>query len=109
MKIGDFGISTTSQYSHSPIGKYKFMAPEMLTENELNKIRYNKKVDIYALGCVIYELINFRNYFDDKQRFKIQKVNLEFYDEKWHKLIDSMLSIEYHARPNIEEILRKLD
>ena len=111
IKIGDFGISTTSQYSHSPIGKYKYMAPEMQTEdeNELNKIRYDKKVDIYALGCVIYELINFRNYYDDKQRFNIQKVNLDFYDEKWQKLIDSMLAIEYHERPSIEDILSKLD
>ena len=111
IKIGDFGISTNSQYSYSKIGKCRYMAPEMLTEdeNEINQIRYNKKVDIYALGCVIYELINFRNYYDDKQCFNIQKVNLDFYDEKWQKLIDSMLAIEYHERPSIEDILSKLD
>ena len=111
IKIGDFNISTISQYSHSAIGKYKYMAPEMQAEdeNEMNEIRYNKKVDIYALGCVIYELINYRNYFDDKMRNKIIKVNLEFYDEKWQILIDSMLAIEYHERPSIENILSKLD
>ena len=108
IKIGDFGISTASQYSHSAKGKYKYMAPEMQTEDE-NEIRYNKKVDIYALGCVIYELINYRNYFDDKMRNKIIKVNLEFYDKKWQILIDSMLAIEYHDRPSIENILSKLD
>ena len=111
IKIGDFGISTASQYSYSPIGKYIYMAPEKQTEdeNELIKIKYNKKVDIYALGCTIYELINFRNYFVDKMCNKIQKVNLEFYDKKRQKLINSMLAIEYHERPSIDDILNKLD
>ena len=111
IKIGDFGISTISQYSHSPIGKYKYMAPEMQLEegDENQNVRYNKSVDIYALGCVLYELFTFRNYFDDRIRNKIEKINLEFYNEKWQKLIDSMLAIEYHERPSIEEVLSKLD
>ena len=75
----------------------------------LKKVRYNKSVDIYALGCVLYELFTFRNYFDDRIRNKIEKINLEFYDKKWQKLIDSMLAIEYHERPSIEEVLSKLD
>ena len=112
IKIGDFGISTISQYCHSIVGKYKYMAPEMQIEEggEIHEeIRYNKKVDIYALGCVLYELFNFRIYYDDKFRNQIEKINLDFYDEKWQKLIDSMLSIDYHERPSIEEVISKLD
>ena len=111
IKIGDFGISTISQYSHSSVGKYKFMAPEMQLEegDEIKKVRYNKSVDIYALGCVLYELFTLRNYYDDDRRKKVEKINLEFYDEKWQKLIDSMLAIEYHNRPSIDEILSKID
>ena len=88
------------------------MAPEMQIEEggEIHEeIRYNKKVDIYALGCVLYELFNFRIYFDDKICNQIEKINLDFYDEKWQKLIDSMLSIDYHERPSIEEVISKLD
>jgi len=111
IKIGDFGISTISQYSHSSVGKYKYMAPEMQREKgKGNKeVRYNKSVDIYALGCVLYELFTFRNYFDDRIRNEVVKINSDFYDEKWQKLIDSMLAIEYHERPSIEEVLSKLD
>ena len=111
IKIGDFGISTISQYSYSPVGKYKYMAPEMQleVEDEKKKVRYNKSVDIYALGCVLYELFTLRNYYDDDRWKKIEKINLEFYDEKWQKLIDSMLAIKYHERPSIEEVLSKLD
>ena len=111
IKIGDFGISTISQYSYSPVGKYKYMAPEMQLEegDEIQKVRYNKSVDIYALGCVLYELFTLRNYYLDYIRKKVEKINLEFYDEKWQKLIDSMLAIEYHNRPSIDEILSKID
>ena len=109
IKIGDFGISTTSQYSHSPKGKFKYMAPEMLKAIGNNQIRYNKKVDIYALGCVIYELIHFSNYFDDKMDNNVQTINLNNYDEKWQKLIDSMLTKDYHERPSIDVIISKLD
>ena len=107
IKIGDFGISTISQYSYSQVGKIRYMAPEM--QDEIQKVRYNKSVDIYALGCVLYELFTLRNYYDDDRRKKVEKINLEFYDEKWQKLIDSMLAIEYHNRPSIDEILSKID
>ena len=111
IKIGDFGISTISQYSYSPVGKYKYMAPEMQLEegDEIKKVRYNKSVDIYALGCVLYELFTLRNYYVDDRQKKVEKINLDIYDEKWQKLIDSMLAIEYHNRPSIDEILSKID
>ena len=111
IKIGDFGISTISQYSYSPVGKYKYMAPEMQLEegDEIQKVRYNKSVDIYALGCVLYELFTLRNYYLDDRQKKVEKINLDIYDEKWQKLIDSMLAIEYHNRPSIDEILSKID
>ena len=87
------------------------MAPEMQleVEDEKKKVRYNKSVDIYALGCVLYELFTLRNYYDDDRWKKIEKINLEFYDEKWQKLIDSMLTKNYHERLSIDDILSKLD
>ena len=111
IKIGDFGISTISQYSYSQIGEYKYMAPEMQLEegDEIQKVRYNKSVDIYALGCVLYELFTLRNYYVDDRQKKVEKINLDIYDEKWQKLIDSMLAIEYHNRPSIDEILSKIN
>ena len=87
------------------------MAPEMQLEegDEIQKVRYNKSVDIYALGCVLYELFTLRNYYVDDRQKKVEKINLDIYDEKWQKLIDSMLAIEYHNRPSIDEILSKIN
>ena len=71
--------------------------------------KYNNKIDMYALGCIIYELFTLNNYSDDKDFKNIQKVNLVFYDQKWQKLIDSLLEIDYHKRPSVEEVLKYLD
>ena len=55
IKIGDFGISkittTSKNYAKTQIGKFHYLAPE------IDKgLKYNNKVDIYSLGCIIYEL-----------------------------------------------------
>lgn len=63
-KITDFGISTevtsknarTTEFSH---GTASYRAPEILQE----RCSYNNRVDIWALGCILYELISKRKAF----------------------------------------------
>ena len=61
IKIGDFGITKilteTNKYTKSQIGKIHYIAPEI----ELGE-KYNNKIDIYSLGCIIYELFTLNNY-----------------------------------------------
>lgn len=55
-KLGDFGLATlkSSQNSDtSPIGTYTFMAPEVYRGEQ-----YNLTIDIYALGLILYRLLN---------------------------------------------------
>ena len=57
LKIGDFGISTilkSTRYASSRVGTYNYMAPEIIKGQ-----KYNNKVDIWALGCIIYELCTY--------------------------------------------------
>ena len=51
IKIGDFGISKIliNKYTTKKIGKYHYFAPE-IEKGE----KYNNKIDIYSLGCIIY-------------------------------------------------------
>jgi len=55
IKMGDFGVSkiltTTQTYTRKQVGKHHCFPPE-IEKGE----KYNNKVDIYALGCIIYEL-----------------------------------------------------
>lgn len=65
-KITDFGLSTyatskkavTTRYSRGTTG---YRAPELLEE----KPTFNNKVDIWALGCIFYELITGSKAFHD--------------------------------------------
>ena len=105
IKIGDFGISKvleTKNYAKSKIGKYKYFAPEI----ELGQ-KYNNKVDIYSLGCIIYELFTLNEYYIDKKVCNGDgKINLDLYDKKWQDLIDLTLKYNYEERPTIEKIYR---
>ena len=65
IKIGDFGISkiliNLNNYANTQMGKIHYMAPE-----RLRGLKYNNKVDIYSLGCILYELFTLNEYYDDK-------------------------------------------
>ena len=65
IKIGDFGISkiltTTHKYTYSRIGKHHYFAPEIEKGQKCSH-----KIDIYSLGCIIYELFTLNEYYLDK-------------------------------------------
>jgi len=61
-KIADFGltvegsssIAQTTNYSRGTSG---YRAPELLSEGTMSAIRYTNKVDIFAIGCILFELV----------------------------------------------------
>ena len=61
IKIGDFGISrqlySTMNETTNNIGTINYMAPEIITQE-----KYDNRVDIYSLGCIIYELFTLNEY-----------------------------------------------
>ena len=117
IKIGDFGISkqlsVNEEYAVTSIGTSKYMAPEVIKGE-----KYNNKVDIWALGCIIYELFTLNVCFDSKSllgfvdiiiKKKHGTINLQKYNPNWQKLIDLLLSKEYKKRPNITKVINLID
>lgn len=54
VKIGDFGISrfyANDQFLETRLGTPLYLAPELV-----RKEKYNSKVDIWAIGVLIYNL-----------------------------------------------------
>mgnify|MGYP003571341013 CR=1 FL=1 len=108
IKIGDFGISKqlkgANEYAYTcNKGTFNYMAPEMFGDS-----KYTNKVDIWALGCILYELCTL-NYCFDNIIFIIQnrkniKINLNYYNVKLQNLIDLLLKTE-NERPNIDKVL----
>ena len=41
-----------------------------------------KKSDIYSFGCIIYGLINFRNFYHDKEYEEVNAINFNKYKNK---------------------------
>ena len=114
LKIGDFGISkqlkSEKEFAKTQTGTMLYMAPEIINGKE-----YNKKVDMWALGCIIHELctLNFcfnDNSYDDLKK-KItssnhEKIDQNKYSKDLQNIIDLLLEIDYNKRPNVEEIIK---
>ena len=75
------------KYESTNIGTQNYMAPEII-----NNEKYNNKVDIYSLGCIIYELFTLNQYFIDKIiDGKEGKIDLDIFSEKWQNLIELLV------------------
>ena len=62
-KVSDFGLTIegTSQHAHSTrdaMGTTSYRAPELLKEIPT----YNNKVDVFGLGCTLFELATKKKY-----------------------------------------------
>src|SRR5262249_31651733 len=70
VKVGDYGLSksiSTSQRTAQTqsVGTVHYMAPEISTGN------YNKQIDIYAAGIILYEMLTGRVPFDGESAGEI--------------------------------------
>ena len=117
IKIGDFGISKqlkmNEKYANTVVGTNYYRAPEIIKGE-----KYNNKIDIWALGCIIYELFTFNICFESPSLFgfvnkitegKHGKIDMNKYNPKWQNLIDLLLIKNYKERPNIEEVYNYLN
>ena len=107
IKIGDFGISKqlneVNDFAKTQIGTISYMAPEMITGE-----KYNNKIDIWALGCIIYELCTLECCFDGLSK-KIKEINIKLYGNELQNLINVLLNKNYKKRPNIEEVIKTIN
>ena len=108
IKIGDFGVSkilnTNNKYAKTHTGKLHYNASEIEKSQ-----KYDEKIDIYSLGCIIYELFFLNEYYIDKFiDDEIKYINKDFYNPKWQDIIDLLLAKNPYQRPNIEEIIEKI-
>jgi len=113
VKLADFGIARVLQSEGSlastVIGTPYYMSPE-LVNNEL----YSYKSDVWALGCVLYEMATLKHAFDAGNmcalvmsilRGKYTPLSQNQYSSRLAALIDSMLQLEPSRRPTMEEVL----
>ena len=113
IKIGNFSLfkqlNNYNDYLESNNINYNnYFAPEIIKEETISN-----KVDIWSLGCIIYELCTLEYCFENENivclynkiiNEKHLKINLKIYENELQEIIDSCLNKDPKDRPNIDQI-----
>ena len=113
IKIGDLGVAKIllkNSFAKTVIGTPFYLSPEICQEKP-----YNGKSDVWALGCILYELCTFKHPFDARSQgaliLKILNNKPEpignIYSRDLNNLINLLLDKNYENRPTCAEILKK--
>uniref|UniRef100_UPI00398F6BD1 serine/threonine-protein kinase Nek8 isoform X1 n=1 Tax=Pristiophorus japonicus TaxID=55135 RepID=UPI00398F6BD1 len=111
VKIGDFGISkilSSKSKAYTVVGTPCYISPELCEGKP-----YNQKSDIWALGCVLYELASLKRAFEAANLpalvLKIMSGTFapisDQYSPELRQLILGMLSLDPSKRPQLSEIM----
>ena len=111
VKIGDLGVAKIllkNSFAKTLIGTPYYLSPEICQEKP-----YNDKSDVWALGCILYELCTFKHPFDAKSQgaliLKIMNNTPENINNTYSKdlcnLIHLLLEKESEKRPSCKDIL----
>ena len=115
VKIGDLGVAKILQntlHAYTFIGTPFYLSPEICEEKP-----YNEKSDVWALGCILYELCTFKHPYNAKNQpalfLKIISGNYDPIEDNYNysndlkKMIELLLEKNYINRPSMKEIIVK--
>src|SRR5271170_3468785 len=117
-KISDFGFTSQAASNSKAMssvyarGTPGYRAPELIIDNP---IRFTKKVDVWALGCIFYELItnerafkddySVQEYYQSTSRLTITTSNLpNTLQSHLHEVLQELLQRDPQFRPQMAEL-----
>ena len=113
--IGDFGICKVlkceDELTSTSIGTPYYMSPELFKREE-----YSKKIDIWAVGCFLFELMAFKPPFSGysmrqlssavrKERY-CKNIDTLHYSKELRNIVKKILIKDMNIRPDITQILK---
>ncbi|XP_050994708.1 LOW QUALITY PROTEIN: serine/threonine-protein kinase Nek2 [Labeo rohita] len=113
VKLGDFGLARIlnhdTSFAKTFVGTPYYMSPE-----QINRMSYNEKSDIWSLGCLLYELCAlsppFTAYNQTELAVKIREGKFRRipyrYSDGLNTLLSKMLNLKDYLRPSVESILQ---
>lgn len=112
VKLGDFGLARIlnhdTSFAKTFVGTPYYMSPE-----QMSRMSYNEKSDIWSLGCLLYELcalmppftaFNQKELAGKIREGKFRRIPYR-YSEELNGLIAAMLLLKDYHRPSVDEIL----
>ncbi|XP_039594671.1 serine/threonine-protein kinase Nek2 [Polypterus senegalus] len=113
VKLGDFGLARIlnhdTSFAKTFVGTPYYMSPE-----QINRMSYNEKSDIWSLGCLLYELCalsppftayNQKDLAEKIREGKFRRIPYR-YSEGLNTLITRMLNLKDYLRPSVEAIIQ---
>lgn len=108
------GTSTRAQPTSLARGTASYRAPELLSEEPM----YTNKLDIWALGCILYELATGKGAFTgdwDVLTFSLKNAVIQFPESSFPKTfqvkastaVDALLRRDWRERPKAADICAK--
>jgi len=115
LKLGDFGIARVlerNQMARTQVGTPFYVAPEIC-----HKLSYGKKADVWALGCVLFEMCAKEPPFNGRSISEIQRkitsapvpANprlIHKYSPEMRKLVAQTLHKRPNQRPSVHKMLQ---
>jgi NIMA (never in mitosis gene a)-related kinase len=110
-KLGDFGLAraldSMSKFAYTNVGTPFYMAPE-----QTNSKKYDERADVWAVGCLLYELAALRPPFHASNQLALaMKINAgrferipKHYSDNLYRAIRWMLHTEPTRRPRVEDL-----
>ena len=114
IKIGDLGVSKIlgdDELLHTQAGTPAFFAPELV-----RKKPYDYKVDVWGLGCILYQLAALRPPFEGVHVFELADnivhsdppVLSNFYSESFRNLVFKLLDKNPNKRISVKNVLQSI-
>ncbi|CAH2328936.1 serine threonine- kinase Nek9 [Pelobates cultripes] len=114
IKLGDYGLAKklSSEYSMAEtcVGTLYYMSPEIC-----QGVKYSYKSDIWAVGCVLYELLTLTRTFDATNPLNLcvkivqgnwaVEIDSSFYSKELIDVVRECLQQDPEKRPTADEIL----
>ena len=112
IRVGDLGVAkilNQTYFAKTFIGTPYYLSPEICEDKP-----YNDKSDVWALGCILYELCTYQHPFTARSQggliMKILNDNPKpinsYYSKELSSLIDSLFNKDFKKLPSCEEILK---
>lgn len=113
LRIGDLGVakvlSNTAAFAHTMVGTPYYLSPELCEERP-----YNVKSDVWALGCVLYEMCTLRHPFDahNQGALVLKIIRGSFapvssqYSTELREMLAGCLCKDYRRRLSIKNVLK---
>jgi len=112
VRVGDLGVAkvlNNTYFAKTFIGTPYYLSPELCEDKP-----YNDKSDVWALGCILYELCTYNHPFNAKSQggliLKILNSNPDPISNRYSKdlknLVNEIFNKDFNKRPSCLDILR---